>query len=230
MHIEHQTPTEGSITIDFAGLTAWLLPQRAIWLPAQRALLVADVHFGKETVFRRQGIAIPDGSSVSDLERLAALCARTVATDLWILGDLVHGALSDRLRKTLGDWLTALAPTRVHLIEGNHEQHDRTHLGRLPICRYRQHTIDAVTLRHAAAPAGPNKDACNYEIVGHQHPVARLALARHRVQRVPVFTVIGPRLTLPAFGNFTGGQLVDAATFDQCYGALGQRVFPVPGS
>ena len=43
------------LPIELAGSTLWLLADKAIYWPAQQALLVADVHFGKAAAYRRLG-------------------------------------------------------------------------------------------------------------------------------------------------------------------------------
>ena len=59
--------------IEFGGETLVLLPDRAMFWPAQQALLVADTHFGKAGVFRRAGVPIPEGIDAHDLARLSRL-------------------------------------------------------------------------------------------------------------------------------------------------------------
>lgn len=230
MDLESSHATLGSYQLAFGSERLTLLPERAVWLEQHRALLVADIHFGKETVFRRHGIAVPDGSSTADLERLSQLCVSVGAADLWILGDLVHGALSETLRSMLQDWLATLAPVRVHLVEGNHERHAQGPLRSLLLDHHSEARLGPYRLRHEPASRSSAATTAAPEIVGHSHPVARLTIARHRALRIPAFAMSEHRLTIPAFGQFTGGHRVDINSSLQCYGILGNRVFPVPAS
>ena len=55
--------------IELAGATLRLLPGRAAFLPAERALLVADAHLGKAHSFRRQGVPVPAGTTAEEIGR-----------------------------------------------------------------------------------------------------------------------------------------------------------------
>lgn len=56
-----------SVQLQLAGETVELLGERALYRPAQRALLIADLHLGKADVFRRAGIGLPAGGTAHDL-------------------------------------------------------------------------------------------------------------------------------------------------------------------
>ncbi|RBB99100.1 phosphoesterase, partial [Xanthomonas oryzae pv. oryzae] len=52
-----------SVQLQLAGETVELLGERALYRPAHRALLIADLHLGKADVFRRAGIGLPAGGT-----------------------------------------------------------------------------------------------------------------------------------------------------------------------
>ena len=60
--------------IQCAGETVWLLPERALWWPAQRMLMVADAHFGKAATFRARGV--PAGVFGAGAQQHAPIHAR----------------------------------------------------------------------------------------------------------------------------------------------------------
>jgi len=63
-----------------------LLPQKAIYWQQQKALIVADVHFGKVGHFRKAGIAVPPPpatASTSRCRRPPGLCAHMQITVLF---------------------------------------------------------------------------------------------------------------------------------------------------
>ena len=68
------------------GMALQLLPQRALWWPAARMVMVADVHFGKAATFRRAGQPVPHGTTADNLARLDAVLAATGADHLELLG------------------------------------------------------------------------------------------------------------------------------------------------
>ena len=67
-----------------------------------------------------------------------------------------------------------------------------------------------------------------FAIVGHVHPVYRLAAAGDAL-RLPCFVVDGRWAMLPAFGAFTGGYRVDALPGQRIYLAAEDCVLPLPG-
>jgi len=71
-----------------------LLAERALFLPDQGALLVADVHIGKAASFRGLGVPVPHGTTHGTLARLTAALAASGAMRLIVLGDFVHSARS----------------------------------------------------------------------------------------------------------------------------------------
>ena len=53
--------------VHLAGEELWLLPEKAIYWPAQQALLIADVHFGKAAAYRSLGQPVPQGTTASNI-------------------------------------------------------------------------------------------------------------------------------------------------------------------
>ena len=81
------------ITVDVRGETLIFDQRRAVFWPREQALIIADTHFGKSAVFRREGIALPEGSDAADLAIMGDLVSDYAAKSLYILGDFVHGPL-----------------------------------------------------------------------------------------------------------------------------------------
>jgi len=178
-----------------------MLPERALWLPQRRWLLLADVHLAKAEHAQALGVPVPSDGGRADLERLAGLGCRLKPRRLFILGDLVHhpravtAALEEQLCRTLRDLACP-----VTWIEGNHDR-------QRPLAGLRGEVSQrrgGLWLSHAPE-APPRGDWLN--VCGHVHPVAVLAGAADRL-RLPCFALVEhpPRLVLPAFGCLTGGQ------------------------
>src|SRR5690349_2361179 len=72
------------------GASLVLLPERAVWWPDRKTLVVADVHWGKSAHFRKHGIPMPGGTQDRDSLRLARLIREYGAERLVIAGDLFH--------------------------------------------------------------------------------------------------------------------------------------------
>ena len=198
-----------------AGEPLRLCADRALYWPARRRLLVADVHLGKDDTFRAAGIALPAGGTRADLDRLTALIERHGAQSLWVLGDLLHGPLVDAHWRE--DWARVLARhagLEMLLIEGNHDR-AAVH-AQLGIAQRADRVVDGP---FSFAHAPHTVDEGHSAICGHLHPVVRVPGFRGRF---PAFAVIGPQLVLPAFSLFTGGWLVDRA--HARYACLGPHV------
>ena len=80
----------GTCELIVAGERVVLLPEHALWWPSQRAVFVADLHWGKAAAFRAAHVPVPTGTTGADLRRLSAVLARTQATQIVVLGDLLH--------------------------------------------------------------------------------------------------------------------------------------------
>lgn len=196
--------TRGEPTIDLAGVPLRLLPERGVFRPDRSELLVADVHLGKAAAFRRAGRPLPHGTTRRELERLDALLERTGAARLTFLGDLFHDEVEaeSSTARTFRAWLEARAHIDITLVRGNHDRHARTLIGALPMRAVPEpHAVDGLAYRHHPVGTAPS-------LAGHVHPGVRLDDGLDRM-KLPVFWRRGDALTLPAFGAFTGLQIID---------------------
>jgi DNA ligase-associated metallophosphoesterase len=210
------------VNIPILNQTIALLPGKAVLLP-DRSLVVADLHLGKATAFQAKGLAIPEGDSDADLNRLGTICEQAGATRLLINGDLFHSpaGLSEEIERLLETWLTTLS-IPVQLIIGNHD----AKLRRLPTALNPVESIDAAGFHIVHDPA--DAPAGRPAICAHWHPVARIADGKRTSLRLPCFLLRGSSLVLPAFGTFTGGAILDREKGDRVFVAPGDRVIEVP--
>lgn len=213
-----QAPSPVSLPLSFPGcehsIQIQLLPEKAVYLPASEALLVSDVHLGKSETFQHHGIPIPSRVNHDTLARLERARDRTGARRLIILGDLFHGpwALVDEV---IDLWLHFLHRTGLtaDLILGNHDRPLTETLNHLSLtCWTTALDLNGVTLSHEPLPqlATVNRPvSTGINICGHIHPCVRLGGRGDRL-RLPCFywEKSCHRLTLPAFGDFTGGHEV----------------------
>ncbi len=213
-----------SAVVELAGQRLELLAERAVWWPARRALLLADVHLGKDQVFRRAGIAVPAGVLADDLARIDALIARTRAERLIVLGDWVHAPPNhaDDWPELIARWRRRPQAPGIDLILGNHDRALEAWMERWRIQAHRRLDLDGLCLVHewtdAAADAGMS---------GHLHPGAVLKDGRQRL-RLPAFLMSRDHLVLPAFGRFTGLMVEPDFPTEQAWVIAGDRVLPLP--
>lgn len=199
------------IDIDIAGERMQLFADRALFWPARRRLLIADLHLGKGDVFRAAGIALPSGGTAHDLARLDGLIAATGANELWVLGDLLHGATHHaRWREGWDRWRGTHAGLRIAALRGNHDRH-RDDAG-LEIEALGESVADGSLLMRHEPCAHPSL----HVLAGHLHPALRLPGVR---RALPGFWLRAGLTVLPAFSAFTGGHVVacgDGERFAVC--------------
>jgi len=190
------------LPIELQQTELWLLAEKAIYWPAQQALLIADIHFGKAAAYRRLGQPVPRGTTQANLARLDSLLARYPSRRLIFLGDFLH-APESRTPATLMQlhaWRQRHPQLELTLIRGNHDQRAGAPPATLDI------TVvpEPLLLGPFALQHEPNPHPTHYVLAGHWHPAFRLYGRGWQSLRLPCFC-IGERLgVLPAFGAFTG--------------------------
>jgi len=187
--------------------TFWLLPERALYWPAQRSLFIADLHLGKAQNFQREGIAVPATVMSADLARISRLVNQTGAEQLIVLGDFVHhrDGLTDSVTEQFKAWRGQFDSLSMAVVVGNHDNRSIPlieHLG-VQVHQYPL-TIGAFYCAHDGASLTVAED--QFIFSGHIHPV--LAMKQSRVGHVPLFVFSGQRAVLPAFSHFTAGQRI----------------------
>ena len=213
------------LNIDVHGEQLWLLGDKALYWPARKVMLVADVHIGKAAAFRAQHLPVPRGTTQSTLQRLDRLLTSYPCEELIVLGDFLH-ARTGRAAATLErvqQWREQHARLKITLIRGNHDLHAGD-----PPEGLRIDVLDGpLLLGPVALQHEPEPHATHLVLAGHVHPVYVLrGRARQRL-RLPCF-VIGERLgLLPAFGDFTGGWAVQPQPGERVYLTADAQVWPV---
>jgi DNA ligase-associated metallophosphoesterase len=202
-----------------------LLPQRAVYWPAQRMLLIADIHFGKAAAFRALGVPVPRGTTSDNLARLDDLLERHDTRQILFLGDFLHASSShaDATLRALRQWRARRAALQLTLVRGNHDEHAGDPPAELDI-EARDEPLERGPFSFCHHP---HAHACGYVIAGHLHPVFRLAAGGDSV-RLPCF-VFGERSgILPSFGAFTGGFVIDPQAGERVFVSSGEAVYAVP--
>lgn len=192
-----------SVAVELAGEAVVLHADRALYWPRARRLVIADLHLGKADAFRRAGIGLPRGGTTHDLERLSRLVEASDAEQLWILGDVLHGAVLGRdWQASWHAWRARHPRLAIAALTGNH---DRALAGAgLGIALLG----DAVDERPFAFRHEPREHADLHVLAGHLHPV--LVLPGFD-RRCPAFWLRDRLTVLPAFSAFTGGWRIDLA-------------------
>jgi DNA ligase-associated metallophosphoesterase len=196
------------------------LPRGALFWPARRALLVADLHLEKASWFARLGQMLPPYDSIATLSDLSAIAASTGAGEIWCLGDSFHDASGcDRLPAQARALLTGLtSTTRWTWITGNHDPAFTDHCGGSIV---EEAEVDGLILRHEADPTDARP-----ELSGHFHPKLRITHRGRQVSR-RCFVATETKLILPAFGSLTGGLDAHHPEIVRAVGTGAQALVPV---
>ena len=196
------------------------LPQGALFWPARRALLVADLHLEKASWFASGGQMLPPYDSIATLADLSAIAAATGAAEIWCLGDSFHDRYGcDRLPAEARGLLTALTGSaRWTWIIGNHDPGFADHCGGTIV---EEAEVDGLVLRHEADPAETRP-----ELSGHFHPKLRISHRGRLVSR-RCFVATQTKLILPAFGSLTGGLDAHHPEIVRAVGSGAQALVPV---
>ncbi len=216
--------TNGAVIRAWHGQALHLLPERAIWWPARRTLIVADVHLGKGAALRRQGVAVPHGVSAADLDRLSALISRHALQRLLMLGDVFHArpGADEPMMAAFDHFRDRHPALDIAIVRGNHDRP-----AALPAAWQLRWLAEGTREPPFVWRHTPGVDARGAVMAGHVHPAHVLRVGAERA-RVPVYWWQPQQLVLPAFGGLTGGFVITPATADRLYAVVPDAVIPLP--
>ncbi|UJP67064.1 ligase-associated DNA damage response endonuclease PdeM [Mongoliitalea daihaiensis] len=208
-------------TYTWEGIDFQLLPEKALFIPEDKCLLLADTHFGKAAHFRKAGIPIPESLHQEDLLIIEKLLNTWRPSHVYFLGDLFHSDLNESWF-ALEDFLDQFPETCFTLIKGNHDI--------LPPAIYQSTRWEIVPekleLGKLVLTHEPMKDVplTKFNLCGHIHPGIRLhGNGRQRIS-LPCFFISPNQLILPAFGRFTGLHILPCTKNNQAYVVTGKKV------
>lgn len=203
------------LTLMVAGEAIELLPERAVFWPRRRTVMVADLHLGKEETFRQAGVPMPIAILGETLNRLDRVVARTGADRIVVVGDLVHArrGLTPAVVSEVAVWRRRFHGT-VELVAGNHDQRvELPSAWSIDLRDAARTDPDDGCFRFVHEPPDAPFDAAadpSFFWCGHWHPTIRL---HRRLDRVvlPCFALRVGRGILPAFTAFARGVGMDPA-------------------
>jgi DNA ligase-associated metallophosphoesterase len=193
----------------------------ALYWQDKKTLLVADVHLGKVSHFRKNGVAVPRKAEGVFYQKIAAVLQQYAVTRIVFLGDLFHSFQNN-------EWFLFEAwvkkqTAELILVEGNHDV--------IPKAKF--HALGVQTVSHwKEGPFYfthfPENQELYTVICGHLHPGIRLHGKGKQQLRLPCFYLQPKQLILPAFGSFTGLHLVQPQIGDQVFVITAEEVFEIP--
>ncbi|MEL7198490.1 MAG: ligase-associated DNA damage response endonuclease PdeM [Pseudomonadota bacterium] len=228
--------SDAGAPMELAGHEMVLLKSNAIYWPAERALLVADLHLEKGSWYAQTGQMLPPYDSRETLERIADAVKVTGARRVITLGDNFHdNAGTHRLDPYAAGMLESLTRALDWVwITGNHDEQMARAFG-AEITDEME--LGSIILRHEAKPGETRA-----EVSGHYHPKMRVRVRNRHIARpcgvLSRSKTANDRMIAPAFGAYTGGMdagapeilkaLSPASTIDAVLPAKGKLVtFPL---
>ncbi|MFZ6014366.1 MAG: ligase-associated DNA damage response endonuclease PdeM [Bacteroidota bacterium] len=177
-----------------------MLPQKAIYWPSQKILLLADLHLGKINHFRRSGIAVPQKANDHNLEILLEVIAISKPQRIVCLGDLFHSHYNPEW-EVFGEVIKHYSNISFELVPGNHDIMSQHQYIRKGIILHDALQIGSFLFTHHPMETVPEH---RYNFAGHIHPGVTLRGKGRQSVTLPCFYFGARQGLLPAFGQFTG--------------------------
>lgn len=175
-----------------------LTNQRALFWEDQKALVLSDLHIGKTSHFRKNGIALANQVFESDLQRLSVLIEYFQPEKFLVVGDLLHAGDNAEVAEFCR-WKEQFPDLKFYLIEGNHDRISKALDKKLCLdFKAEKYESEDFVFIHDF-----DKKEKKFQISGHIHPGFVINSPVKRI-KLPCFVVTENRLLLPAFSEFTG--------------------------
>ena len=240
----------GAKTVRLAtGIEAILDARRAVFLPSERVLAIADLHLGYSWVQRHRGALLPVTTPETTATRVAGLLREYQPRHLIVLGDLVHQATRQPGVEEALHQLAGAIPKEVTwtVCTGNHDRNLDRLLGQLPraVQLVASASMGGCLLHHGDNESGRNsaeafslEAAEPFHVIGHEHPALRLGDGVATEAKVPCFITSGEVLVVPAFSDWAAGCDIQRGTFlgpiakgtrfHTAHACMGPRLLEIP--
>lgn len=205
------------------GETLELLPQKAIWWKAKRTLILADTHLGKAQHFRKAGYAVPQKIFEKDLELLNELVVRWEPEKIIVVGDMFHSIANSEVH-IFEIWREQFSQVNFILVKGNHDILAEKLYREMKIEVHDFYAMSPFSFSHHLASSFlPN------EIVfsGHIHPGILLRGKSKQKARLACYYFTQHYVLLPAFGNFTGLEIISPEKNSKVFAIVENKVIEV---
>jgi DNA ligase-associated metallophosphoesterase len=203
-----------STELNFEGERVLLLPEKALWLPESKSLVVADVHWGKIDHFRKAGIPVPVKGNDKNAETLISIINQFKPKRVIFLGDLFHSVYNDGW-ETFGQIRNAFVHCSFELVIGNHDILSNRQYERHKISLHKESLqLNNLLLTHEPLEEIPESA---FNVAGHVHPGAHLRGTGKQSVILPCFYIRSNQCILPAFGAFTGLATVQPKLGDKIF-------------
>ena len=197
-----------------------LHPLGGIFWKEKSMLLIADVHLGKVSHFRKYGSAVPHAAITYNFDNLDTLIDFFQPDRICFLGDLFHSSLNMEW-KLFEDWMCSRREIVV-LVAGNHDIISPTLYEGCGVKIHQEIQLGPFLLTHH-----PEIREGFFNFSGHIHPGIKLFGPGRQVLKLSCFFKTEDQLILPAFGTFTGNYYLDPKPGDSVYAVTKNEVILV---
>ena len=187
--------------VNIGGEQIHLLPEKALFWPDKKVMILSDLHLGKINHFRRSGIPVPPKANQKNIELMISLFQQWNPERVIFLGDLFHSHYNPEW-EVFGQVLNYFPAVSFELVKGNHD-----------IMSEHQYLKHKLLVHDPVLVEGPfifSHDELEvipegkYLISGHVHPGVIIKGKGRQRLRLPCFYFGKRKGLLPAFGEFTG--------------------------
>ncbi|MCK8521367.1 ligase-associated DNA damage response endonuclease PdeM [Aquimarina sp. D1M17] len=198
-----------------------LHPSGGVYWHEFNMLLIADVHLGKVTHFRKYGSAVPQGAITQNFDKLDQVILYFKPAVICFLGDLFHSYVNQEWNM-FSNWIQTVE-AKIVLISGNHDVISPVKYEELNIHISDEWSLGSVLLTHH-----PESREGMFNISGHIHPGVRLKGEGKQSLTVPCFFKQTHQMILPAFGVFTGKHILNPKLEDEVFVITEDEVIQIP--
>jgi uncharacterized protein len=204
-----------------------LLSEKAFFWPKEKLIGLSDIHIGKAESLQKMGIPVPSGAHLNDLLRLQSLIVKTNAEKVFILGDFIHqkSSWTANIISDLHGFFNRWPLIEWNLLVGNHDKTSLNHFREFPIKLH----VNDIQMEPFIFTHGHKKSDQRgnlFSIEGHIHPVIKLQEGSTSL-RLPCFILNSSSLTIPSFGELTGGYEITPKKDERIFAVAGNEIFEI---
>lgn len=203
----------------------WLSAERCIFWEEEKALILADLHFGKTGHFRKHGIPVPQAVYKQDLQRLIQQMQYFQPKQLIVVGDLFHSRENKEL-ELFRKWRQDLPDIDIKLIPGNHDiLHNQWYQqSKITVTQNILALNNLFGFVHDPEETDTTHYSDHYFFTGHLHPGIRISGQGRQSLSFPCYYFTATHCILPAFSEFTGLAMVRPAAGEKVFAIVGKKV------
>ena len=204
----------------------WLSPGKMIWFPKEKALIIADLHFGKTGHFRKSGIPVPQNVYKQDLHALFSGIQFYKPEKLLIVGDMFHSKANKEL-ELFYKWRSDISQLHIQLIKGNHDILHEQYYTDTAIQVDKQFSAGVFSFVHDIADVVHNDEDEQFYFSGHIHPGIGLYAGSRQSLHFPCFYFTKKYAVLPAFSAFSGLCMIKPKKGENVFAIVNQSIVKV---